>query len=288
MTRDESWKQPNGKYKCPECDKEYSAKGIMSHYISQHTDQEGFAKKAEQDKANNNSRLSAYKKDPTKCNQCLAVLSYDKRKNKYCSHSCAAKSSNASRSKVDTSGTKDCNCISCGNTIKIAKNASATRSKCVKCKKPKTAKKPKNNPVKDKNPGEHTKVKPCIICGKYHTKISGKYCNICQPNVRLYRARAEFTFNVYDYPDRFNIALIDQYGWYSPGGKKKTKNINGISRDHKYSVSEGFANKVDPKLLSHPANCEIMLQLDNVKKRHRSSITLDELKQLIEEWDKKH
>lgn len=38
IKRDESWLQPNGLYKCPLCNKEYSKNGICSHMFFAHTE----------------------------------------------------------------------------------------------------------------------------------------------------------------------------------------------------------------------------------------------------------
>ena len=42
-----------------------------------------------------------------------------------------------------------------------------------------------------------------------------------------------------------------------------------------FSVKDGFLNKVDPKIISHPANCRLVLQRENAKKRNKSCITLE-------------
>lgn len=55
-----------------------------------------------------------------------------------------------------------------------------------------------------------------------------------------------------------------------------------------YSVREGLANNVPPWILAHPANCRLMLYLDNVSKNKHCSITLDELKERIRLWDEKY
>jgi len=60
-----------------------------------------------------------------------------------------------------------------------------------------------------------------------------------------------------------------------------------VSRDHMLSVKEGFELGIDPKLLSHPANCELMVHNDNISKNKKSSITLEELLERIENFNKK-
>ena len=104
--------------------------------------------------------------------------------------------------------------------------------------------------------------------------------------LRIYRNACAFKFALNDYPEEFDFGLIEKYGWYSPSNKKN--NLGGISRDHMYSVKEGFENNVNPDLLSHPANCKLLIHNDNVSKHKASSITLDELKERIASWEAKY
>tara|TARA_B110000902_G_scaffold81918_1_gene97200 strand:- start:43 stop:816 length:774 start_codon:yes stop_codon:yes gene_type:complete len=99
-----------------------------------------------------------------------------------------------------------------------------------------------------------------------------------------YRADASFNFNVFDYPEEFNLDLINKHGFYSAANRGN--NLNGISRDHMYSCKMGLINNIDPKLLGHPANCKLMRHNDNVSKYAGSSITIEELLERIAVWDK--
>lgn len=59
-------------------------------------------------------------------------------------------------------------------------------------------------------------------------------------------------------------------------------NKNGVVRDHMLSRRSGFILGLFPELLRHPANCQIIPFIDNVKKRKSryidgDSITIDEL-----------
>lgn len=103
---------------------------------------------------------------------------------------------------------------------------------------------------------------------------------------RKYRLDCSFKFNLKDYPDSFDFSLIEEYGWYSAANRGN--NLNGVSRDHMYSVMEGYRNNIDPKLLSHPANCRLMRHNDNVAKCDKSTITIEELKKRIKEWEEKY
>jgi hypothetical protein len=130
----------------------------------------------------------------------------------------------------------------------------------------------------------------CRQCGRHHRRPSARYCLECAPNIGVYRSRAAFRFNVYEFPDRFDLVLVERVGWYSPTGRcgknRNNMNLDGASRDHLYTVSDGFHYDVDPTLLAHPANCEIVLHRENASRaRRRSRITLDELRRRIAAWD---
>ena len=95
-----------------------------------------------------------------------------------------------------------------------------------------------------------------------------------------------FRFSLKDYPDEFDFELIEKYGFYSPANKNN--NLNGVSRDHMYSVYEGYKNNISPKIISHPANCKLLKHTDNISKNKKCSITLDELLERIKEWEIKY
>jgi hypothetical protein len=127
--------------------------------------------------------------------------------------------------------------------------------------------------------------KECISCKqkKYLLKYK-RICDECKFNYYyIYRPNCEFDFNIFDYPNKFDLTLVKKYGIYSPINKRN--NLNGVSRDHLYSVKDGFKNKIEPDLIKHPANCSLILQTDNSSKNCKSIISFDELKKRIEEWD---
>ena len=87
-------------------------------------------------------------------------------------------------------------------------------------------------------------------------------------------------------PEEFDFELIKRYGWYK--AKNHGNNLTGISRDHMVSIKYGFEHNVDPKIISHPANCKLMIHSENVRKYNKCSITLEELLVRIENWNKKY
>lgn len=98
-----------------------------------------------------------------------------------------------------------------------------------------------------------------------------------------YHKKCQFKFNVYNYRNWFDLALIEKYDWYK--AKNRGDNLDGISRDHRLSVKEGFLNSIDPKLISHPANCELKKHRENQSKHSKSSITLSQLINEIEKFE---
>ena len=104
--------------------------------------------------------------------------------------------------------------------------------------------------------------------------------------LKLYRLQCAFKFSLDSYPDEFDFSLIEKYGWYA--AKNHGNNLNGVSRDHMFSVKDGFINNVDPKIISHPANCQLVCHSKNASKGAKSCITLDELLRRIKQWDEKY
>jgi hypothetical protein len=138
-------------------------------------------------------------------------------------------------------------------------------------------------------------IKNCMCCGieivSSPSQIKKKFCSTkCwvkyteehKSAFLLYRQRCNFDFNVNDYPEKFNTALVENIGWYSPANKGN--NLNGVSKDHMLSVREGFELGIDPQVIKHPANCELMPHRHNQKKKNKSSITLEELLKRISNW----
>lgn len=130
----------------------------------------------------------------------------------------------------------------------------------------------------------------CQECGKEIKRNKTGLCKSCWNKLRSnphdrksYKYQCRFKFNVYDYPDKFDLYLAEEYGWYHPVNTT-TPNLNGVSLDHMYSVSEAHKNNVGPEIISHPANCKIMLHSENNSKDKKSSISLEELKNRIELW----
>lgn len=132
--------------------------------------------------------------------------------------------------------------------------------------------------------------KNCLCCGKKFSsnKDANKCCSRACVDANFkslrskwnqYKLECKFKFNVYDYPTLIDLTLISEHGWYK--ASNRGNNLNGISRDHSYSVKEGFKNNIDPKIISHPANCVLMKQSDNSSKKTKCNITIEKLLERI-------
>jgi hypothetical protein len=196
-------------------------------------------------------KLSLYTKTPTLCQCCNNPLPYHSRLQKFCSRSCSATVINSTRT--------------CRTGPIPKEKLLFSKVKFIWCSHT-------NQYYLNKNPNGTTRR-----CSPYIKTIKEQYYN-----------NARFKFNVYHYPEEFNLSLIDQHGWYTCPGKKRkngTKNIFGVSRDHIISVSYGFANNIDPKIISHPANCRIVLHAENKKKHSNCGMSLAELIDKIKKWN---
>lgn len=253
----------NSIYTCDICQKTFSSKFSLKSHKNWHNPNYATASKKGAAKgrdimAKNNTynnlrfkRINDYNINPTKCKECLTPLKYDSRNNKFCNNSCSASYQN--------------------------KNGTFIR------KGPKPS---------IKYPSSKVEIRTCSLTGKTWW-YNGKYRRSSPYKKSIkkqYYDKCKFKFNIYDYPDIFDLSLIEKHGWYSCPSKKRNtgvKNINGISRDHKVSIKEAFDNNYDPYYISHIMNCDLILHSENKKKQHHSSITYNELVILVNKYDSK-
>ncbi len=104
--------------------------------------------------------------------------------------------------------------------------------------------------------------------------------------IERYRQLCEFKFSVKNYPEEFDLKLIQEHGWYKAANRGN--NLGGVSRDHIISVKFGFENGISPEIISHPANCRLMRHADNQVKNSYSGMSIEELEEKIRVWDKKY
>lgn len=208
-----------------------------------------------------------YLENPKKCLNCDEIIPYNSRRNNYCNHSCMA---------IKTNPEKD---YTWGHKI-----SKSIRKYLI------------DNGIKEEGKISVYDI-TCKGCGTIFQKNRNdlRYCSSeCRKNFRRkdmdeyqkYRLDSNFKFNLADYSDEFDFSLVEKYGWYSPTNKKN--NIGGVSRDHMLSVREGFELGIDPEIISHPANCRLLIHTENISKNKKSTITIDDLIIRIEIFNKKY
>jgi len=72
-----------------------------------------------------------------------------------------------------------------------------------------------------------------------------------------------------------------QYLLHTPNSQyefnKNLKHINKISIDHKYSIKQGFIDKISPEIIGSIVNLEILSFSKNSSKQEKCSISLQTL-----------
>lgn len=119
----------------------------------------------------------------------------------------------------------------------------------------------------------------CIKTNKiFYSKSYQKYHPTIIKDRQHYAYLCKFKFSISEFPKWFDGRLIKDHGWYStPGSRKGLRNLNGVSRDHLVSIDYGFRHNIPPAIISHPANCKLVLHKDNQRKRASCAISVKEL-----------
>jgi hypothetical protein len=216
--------------------------------------------------------LGTWKNFVVTCNKCDIDFTVKERSKKhpekevyYCSRSCANARNHSDETKTKISASLIGNVnnivgINIGGTSKIP-----ISKKCPQC-----------NVEIYRRRGVAYRTKYCSPqCYHESRRSSNDFLN--------YRSDCKFSFNVWKYPDRFDLDLIRKHGWYSAANRGN--NLEGVSRDHKISVLFGWQNNVCTKIMSHPANCELMQHKFNSTKHSKCSIELERLLEEISVWD---
>ena len=183
-------------------------------------------------------------------------------------------------------------CMDCGKEFEIS--GCVSKARCPECKKqhePKyknnTIKTPDNKTLHQVSRYDHNFELEHLQLNCISNDLSIKEISELRKKVyKLYRIMCSFTFAISDYPNEFNISLLEDVGMYS--AKNHGDNQNGVSRDHMYSCADGFKNNISPLIISHPANCQLISQRNNASKNRKSSITLEQLLQRIKKWESKY
>lgn len=101
--------------------------------------------------------------------------------------------------------------------------------------------------------------------GIYTSDEKEKYIRLCA-----------FDFDPYAIANIPGYNLLLEKGMYHP-----TLNPDGVCRDHILSKEYGWRNKISPKIVSHPANCQFLSNKDNARKGSKSFLTESELNDRI-------
>lgn len=123
----------------------------------------------------------------------------------------------------------------------------------------------------------------CSTCSHFFIyQRPRKYCLNCSDKVKEYRSKTRFSFTSAQYPHLFSDPRIKKYGWY----RRAWPYPNAVVFDHLYRVIDGYNNNIPPEIISHPANAELVTMKENRRRQNKSSITLDELYERIEIFEK--
>ena len=104
----------------------------------------------------------------------------------------------------------------------------------------------------------------------------------------IYKDLSNWKSRMFDFiEDENQLNLLEENGVFN-----SWENRNGVVRDHMYSRKSGFENGVFPEILRHPANCQLLIQKENIKKkttkyRDADAITLETLFKNILNYQKK-
>jgi len=207
-----------------------------------------------------------------KCKNCdILFVDFINSERIFCSHKCSASYNNKNR--IISDETK--------NKIRLGMNNYYSKKEI----------KIVNPNIKDYNNNKDMiksiklpKEKRCKECNELFNEKYKSICKKCHEKYyKYYRPLCEFNFNLNDYKSKFDIKLLEKYGRYSP--TNKGNNLNGVSKDHMFSVKDGFLNNISPSIIKHPANCQLLKHTDNNLKNTQSIITLQNLIDRIKEWE---
>lgn len=132
----------------------------------------------------------------------------------------------------------------------------------------------------------HNRIFCSCLCSNRYRKLGGCKDINDKKLKSIYKSSCQFNFALNSYPGEFDFSLIEKYGWYK--AKNRGNNLNGVSRDHIYSRDKGFENLIDPYIISHPANCQLLRHNDNMSKNSDCDIELESLIEKIKKWNQKY
>ena len=268
--------------KCKNCDNEtennrvYCSLTCRNIYVN--TNLRDYSKVKETCNKKRKLREESYYNNPKHCKQCGKIISFENKRSFFCDHSCSASYTNKGNKGrtyiLSDEGRK--NLIE--SAYKNLNNFDIIR---------------KDNYLKEKE-YYYEEPKKCLNCEKIleFNKRNHVFCDIkCKKDYywknledfNLYKSLTKFKFSLNDFNDYYDFGLIENYGWYK--AKNNGDNVDGVSRDHMISVKEGFRKLINPLIISHPANCELIINKKNQSKSDSCSLTIEELLNRIEKFE---
>lgn len=237
-------------------------------------------KSLETQQINKKKNIEDYNSDPKKCLCCNKPIEYKfKSVKKFCNSSCAAKYNNLHREiRSEVKKTKVVKCKRCNEEVVVNVHASIENCLCSKCRE--------DYKIKKKVIVRKRKQLYCKFCSK-EIVYPKQICDKCRTELySVYAPSCRFNFSLSLFPEEFDFSLLKQYGMYK--AKNRGDNLKGVSRDHLFSIHDGFKEKISYQILSHPANCRLVLHTDNQHKNRKSIITLEELLKRIRRFEDKY
>lgn len=205
-------------------------------------------------------KIVEYESNPKLCKHCNQPLTWNQRFNKFCTNTCSATFYGATRSQDS-----------------IKKQREKLIEKLI-------------NENKRRYPYTKVSFIRCAHCEKAFrkTKHTPKYCSlICKSSgdIKKYRFACKFKISNKNHPELYNWRLLAEHGWYRAANHPKGHNPKGATWDHLFRIEDGYKMGVDPAVMSHPANAEMISWEENFA-RKTSIITYDELLSRISKWKK--
>lgn len=231
-------------------------------------------------------RIEEYSHNPSRCIQCDCILEYKRKRNKFCNKSCSATHNNQRRAIDKNIIPKHfkSHIIPCQKVLGIVVVTLDDFQKTKDIFQELILKGLSGQQIADKFGIINSNFvsvlakvfKMKMLSMKDRPRIYNENFNPDRDKKAEYKRNCSFDFNPYMYPDMVGHSLLLENGIYHP-----INNPNGVCRDHIISKEYGWANNIDPAVMSHPANCQFLSNIDNIFKGTRSDMSIEELMALI-------
>lgn len=97
-----------------------------------------------------------------------------------------------------------------------------------------------------------------------------------------YKLSCKFKFSPWKEKKLIGYDLLFKYKFCK--AQDRIEGETYIHRDHMISINYGWINGISPEIISHPANCAIIFEKDNIIKNVDCSLTIDQLHDRIRKW----